>query len=46
MATRYGITMTRAPEAGVPLGRIETRVYAVIAVCTKPSAAFLRFYQC
>jgi hypothetical protein len=24
MATRYGITMTRAPETGVPLGRIET----------------------
>ena len=46
MATRYGITMTRAPEAGVPLGRIETPrlVYAVIAVCTA-GAAFLRFYQ-
>src|SRR5580704_5592146 len=37
--------MTRAPEAGVPLGRIESPrlVYAVIAVCT--AAAFLRFYQ-
>jgi hypothetical protein len=46
MATSYGITMTRAPEAGVPLGRIETPrlVYAVIAVCTA-AAAFLRFYQ-
>ena len=46
MATRYGITMTRAPEAGVPLGRIETPrlVCAVIAVCTA-AAAFLRFYQ-
>lgn len=46
MATRYGITMTRAPETGVPLGRIETPrlVYAVIAVCTA-AAAFLRFYQ-
>lgn len=46
MATRYGITMTRAPEAGVPLGRIETPrlAYAVIAVCTA-GAAFLRFYQ-
>ena len=46
MATRYGITMTRAPKAGVPLGRIETPrlVYAVIAVCTA-AAAFLRFYQ-
>jgi len=46
VATRYGITMTRAPEAGVPLGRIETPrlVYAVIAVCTA-AAAFLRFYQ-
>ena len=46
MATRYGITMTRAPEAGVPLGRIETPrlAYAVIAVCTA-AAAFLRFYQ-
>jgi hypothetical protein len=38
--------MTRAPEAGVPLGRIETPrlAYAVIAVCTA-AAAFLRFYQ-
>src|SRR5580693_7848668 len=38
--------MTQAPEAGVPLGRIETPrlVYAVIAVCTA-GAAFLRFYQ-
>ena len=38
--------MTRAPEAGIPLGRIETPrlVYAVIAVCTA-AAAFLRFYQ-
>lgn len=46
MAIRYGITMTRAPEAGVPLGRIATPrlVYAVIAVCTA-AAAFLRFYQ-
>jgi alpha-1,2-mannosyltransferase len=46
MTTRYGLTMTRAPEAGVPLGRIETPrlVYAVIAVCTA-AAAFLRFYQ-
>ena len=46
MATRYGITMTRAPETGVPLGRIETPrlAYAVIAVCTA-AAAFLRFYQ-
>ena len=46
MATRYGIAMTRTPEAGVPLGRIETPrlVYAVIAVCTA-GAAFLRFYQ-
>jgi alpha-1,2-mannosyltransferase len=46
VATRYGITMTRAPAAGVPLGRIETPrlVYAVIAVCTA-AAAFLRFYQ-
>src|SRR5579859_3374711 len=46
MATRYGITMTRAPEAGLPLGRVETPrlVYAVIAVCTA-AAAFLRFYQ-
>jgi alpha-1,2-mannosyltransferase len=46
VATRYGIAMTRTPEAGVPLGRIETPrlVYAVIAVCTA-GAAFLRFYQ-
>ena len=46
MAARYGITMTRSPEAGVPLVRIETPrlVYAVIAVCTAV-AAFLRFYQ-
>jgi alpha-1,2-mannosyltransferase len=46
VATRYGITMTRAPETGVPLGRIQTPrlVYAVIAVCTV-AAAFLRFYQ-
>src|SRR3984893_15101487 len=46
MATRYGITMTRAPEAGVPLGRIATPrlVYTVIAVCTA-GAAFLRLYQ-
>jgi alpha-1,2-mannosyltransferase len=46
MATRYGITMTRTPEAGVPLGRIATPrlVYTVIAVCTA-AAAFLRFYQ-
>jgi hypothetical protein len=45
MATRYGIAMTRAPEAGVPLGRIATPrlVYAVIAVCTA-GGAFLRFY--
>jgi AcrR family transcriptional regulator len=46
MTTRYGLTMTRAPDAGVPLGRIETPrlVYAVIAVATA-AAAFLRFYQ-
>jgi len=46
VTTRYGITMTRVPEAGIPLGRIETPrlVYAVIAVCTA-AAAFLRFYQ-
>src|SRR5271154_4896468 len=46
MATRYGITMTRAHEAGVPLGRIATPrlVYTVIAVCTA-AAAFLRLYQ-
>jgi len=46
MATRYGITMTRTPDIGLPLGRIETPrlVYAVIAVCTA-AAAFLRFYQ-
>jgi hypothetical protein len=46
MAARYGITMTRAPGAGVPLGRIETPrlVYAVIAVCTA-AAAVLRLYQ-
>jgi hypothetical protein len=46
MTTRYGITMTRAPEAGLPLGRIETPrlVYAVIAVGTA-AAAFLRFYH-
>ena len=46
MTTRYGVAMTRAPEAGIPLGRIETPrlVYAVIAVCTA-AAAFLRFYQ-
>jgi alpha-1,2-mannosyltransferase len=46
MTTRYGITMTRAPEAGVPLGRIETPrlAYAVIAICTA-AAAVLRFYQ-
>jgi alpha-1,2-mannosyltransferase len=45
MTTRYGLTMTRAPEAGVPLGRIATPrlVYAVIAVATA-AAAFLRFY--
>jgi alpha-1,2-mannosyltransferase len=45
VATRYGIAMTRAPEAGVPLGRIETPrlVYAVIALCTV-AAAFLRLY--
>jgi alpha-1,2-mannosyltransferase len=45
MATRYGIAMTRAPEAGVPLGRIATPrlVYAVIALCTA-LAAFLRLY--
>jgi alpha-1,2-mannosyltransferase len=45
MTTRYGLTMTRAPEAGVPLGRIATPrlVYAVIAVATV-AAAFLRFY--
>jgi alpha-1,2-mannosyltransferase len=38
--------MTRAPQDGVPLGRIETPrlVYAVIAVCTA-AAAFLRLYQ-
>jgi hypothetical protein len=38
--------MTRAPEAGMPLGRIETPrlVYAVIALCTAVGA-FLRFYQ-
>jgi hypothetical protein len=46
MASRYGITMTRTPQAGVLLGRIETSrlVYAVIAVCTAV-AAFLRLYQ-
>jgi alpha-1,2-mannosyltransferase len=46
VTTHYGITMTRTPEAGIPLGRIETPrlVYAVIAVCTA-AAAFLRFYQ-
>jgi alpha-1,2-mannosyltransferase len=46
MATRYGIAMTRAPDSGVPLGRIETSrlVYAVIAVCTA-AAAVLRLYQ-
>jgi alpha-1,2-mannosyltransferase len=46
MAARYGITMTRSPVAGVPLGRIQTPrlVYAVIGVCTA-AAAFLRFYQ-
>src|ERR1700693_2585930 len=46
MATRYGIIMTRAPEAGLPLGRVETPrlVYAVIAVCTA-AGAFLRLYQ-
>jgi hypothetical protein len=45
VATRYGIAMTRAPEAGVPLGRIETPrlVYAVIVLCTAV-AAFLRLY--
>src|SRR6516164_8292797 len=45
MTSRYGIAMTRAPVAGVPLGRIETPrlTYAVIAVCTA-AAAFLRFY--
>jgi alpha-1,2-mannosyltransferase len=45
MATRYGIAMTRTPEAGVPLGRIETPrlVYAVIALGTA-LAAFLRLY--
>ena len=46
MAARHGISLARGPEAGVPLGRIETPrlVYAVIAVCTG-AAAFLRFYQ-
>ena len=46
MATRYGIAMTRAPEAGVPLGRIATPrlVYMVITVCTAV-AALLRLYQ-
>src|SRR5580692_2509689 len=46
MATRYGIAMTRAPEAGVPLGRIATPrlVYVVIAVCAAV-AALLRLYQ-
>jgi hypothetical protein len=46
MATRYGIAMTRAPEAGVPLGRIETPrlVYGVIAVCAL-AGALLRLYQ-
>jgi alpha-1,2-mannosyltransferase len=46
MATHYGITMTRAPEAGVPLGRIETSrlAYAVIAICTA-AGALLRLYQ-
>src|SRR6516162_9134018 len=46
MAARHGISLTRGPEAGVPLGRIKTPrlVYAVIAVCTA-AAAFLRFYQ-
>jgi hypothetical protein len=46
MATRYGIAMTRAPEAGVPLGRIETPrlVYGVITVCAAV-AALLRLYQ-
>ena len=46
MATRYGIAMTRAPEAGVPLGRIATPrlVYWVIAVCAV-AGALLRLYQ-
>ena len=46
MATRYGIAMTRSPEAGVPLGRIASPrlVYVVIAVCTAV-AALLRLYQ-
>ena len=46
MATRYGVAMTRAPQDGVPLGRVETPrlVYAVIALCTL-AAAFLRLYQ-
>jgi len=45
VTSRYGITMTRVPVAGVPLGRIQTPrlTYAVIAVCTA-AAAFLRFY--
>lgn len=46
MATRYGIAMTRAPEVGVPFGRIETPrlVYGVIAVCAV-AGAVLRLYQ-
>jgi alpha-1,2-mannosyltransferase len=46
MATRYGITMARAPEAGVPLGRVETPrlVYLVIAVCAV-AGGLLRLYQ-
>jgi Glycosyltransferase family 87 len=46
MAARYGIAMTRTPEAGVPLGRIASPrlVYVVIAVFTAV-AALLRLYQ-
>jgi hypothetical protein len=46
MATRFGIAMTRAPEAGVPLGRITTPrlVYGVIVVGAVAGAA-LRVYQ-
>ena len=46
MTTRYGIAMTRDPEAGVPLGRIETPrlAYWVIAACAV-AGALLRLYQ-
>ena len=46
MTTHYGITMTRAPDTGVPLGRVETTrlAYTVIAICTA-AGALLRLYQ-